>query len=60
MNQSVANLFLCVEVDALLAVEVGVPEEGGAGPSERHHWQWHRDGHIHANLKEEEKNGKKI
>ena len=38
---------LCEEVDALLAVEVTIAEEGSARSREAHHRQRHRDRHVH-------------
>ena len=43
-------MYLCVEVDALLAVEVRVAEEGATGAREGHHRQRYRDGYVHTNL----------
>jgi hypothetical protein len=48
------SLGLGVEVEALLPVEVGVPEEGAAGPREGHHGQRHRDRHVHSHLPTQE------
>ena len=47
-------LGLCVEADALLAVEVGVAEERAAGSREGHHGKRHGDGHVHSDLQESE------
>jgi hypothetical protein len=49
------GLGLGVEVEALLPVEVGVPEEGAAGPREGHHGQRHGDRHVHSHLRQEDK-----
>ncbi len=46
------GLGLGVEVEALLPVEVGVPEEGAAGPCEGHHGQRHGDRHVHPHLRQ--------
>ncbi len=46
------GLSLGVEVEALLPVEVGVPEEGAAGPREGHHGQRHGDRHVHPHLRQ--------
>ena len=48
----VPYLGLCVEADALLAVEVGVAEERAAGSREGHHGKRHGDGHVHSDLQE--------
>ena len=45
-------LNLCEEVDALLAIEVTVSEEGPARPGEAHHRQRHRDRHVHLDPEE--------
>ena len=40
-------LNLCEEVDPLLSIEVAVSKERSAGAGEAHHWQGHRDRHVH-------------
>ena len=40
-------MYLCEEVDSLLAVEVTISEEGSARAREAHHRQRHRDRHVH-------------
>ena len=43
-------MYLCEEVDSLLAVEVTIAEEGSARSREAHHRQRHRDRHVHLDL----------